>query len=101
MEKIRLLEEKVLWVLEKYPQTRNDDVLLTFKIIESYAPYLIRYFEEKPFISFEGINWCREDNVKRIRAKIQNEKGLFLPTEEVIRKRRNNEPVWINYNNSY
>lgn len=36
----------------------------------------------------------REDNVKRIRAKF-NEEGLYLPTSEEVAKRRNmNIPEW-------
>jgi len=98
MEKIKYLEEKILWALDKYPETRNDDVLLTLRIIENYAPYLVKYFENKPFIALEGMNWCREDHVKRIRAKIQNEQGLFPPTDEVVKKRRGYQQTWRNYN---
>lgn len=40
----------------------------------------------------------KEDNVKRIRATIQNQKNQFLPTDEVIRKKRQiKEEEWRKY----
>ena len=40
----------------------------------------------------------REDNVKRIRAIIQNDEHLFLPTDAKVRKKRQiNEQDWLDY----
>ena len=40
----------------------------------------------------------REDNVKRIRAIIQNEEGRFLPTTQQVAKRRDIEmDKWHKY----
>lgn len=40
----------------------------------------------------------REDNIKRIRAKIQNEEKLYLPTDPAIAKKRGwKEDEWRGY----
>ena len=97
--RIEKLTEKVRWVLEHQPDTRNDDVLLTYRIIEQYRPDDVRQVEVdgKPvlFIRARAVFAVREDQVKRIRAKIQNELGEFLPTDpEVRRKRKISEEAW-------
>lgn len=40
----------------------------------------------------------REDNIKKIRAVLQNEKGIYLPTDPQVRKKRKiEEYVWQYY----
>lgn len=102
--KINLLTEKVRYCLEKYPETRNDDALLTLRIIQAYLPedvHLIAVPDSpKPvaFVRYRALMRVREDNVKRIRAKIQNEEGLFLPTDPKVReKRKINEEAWLKW----
>jgi len=98
MQRIKNLEEKVLYVLEKHKDTRNDDATLTFYIIWEYSRKDVMQHEGKTWISTEALRWCREDACKRIRAKIQNERGLFLPTTEEVRKKRNiSEERWRDY----
>jgi hypothetical protein len=123
IERIHNLKEKVMYVLERFPDTRNDDALLTFRIINTYLPqeciYLFDTGERviasemnpthklwvnraaaKVYISTKALQRVREDNVKRIRAKIQNDKTnpRFLPTDSVVAmKRRINEEAWRRY----
>ena len=98
MKRIKLLEEKVLYVLEKHQDTRNDDALLTFTIIWEYSRKDIKEEDGKTWISTEVLKWCREDAVKRVRAKIQNEQGRFLPTDEKVRKlRKISQEKWEKY----
>lgn len=97
--RIEKLTEKVRACLEKHPDTRDDDVLLTYRIIETYRPDDVRQIEVDGspvvFIRARAVFAVREDQVKRIRAKIQNELGEFLPTNpEVRRKRKISEEAW-------
>lgn len=83
--------------LEAVPATRDSDILLTTEIWKRYYPSFIK----KGKTGEEGI-WLkdlnalpREDHVKRYRAKLQNEKYLFLPTSWVVAKQRKiNEERW-------
>jgi hypothetical protein len=94
-DRIKYLEEKVLFVLEKHPKTRNDDALLTFTIIWEYSNKSIKEIDGKTYVSTEALKWCREDAVKRVRAKIQNERNQFLPTDPLVRKKRRiSEETW-------
>ena len=98
MQKIKYLEEKILYVLKKHKDTRNDDATLTFFIIWEYSRKDVMQYEGKTWISSEALRWCREDHVKRVSAVVQNEKGLFLPTTEEVRKQRKiNEERWRDY----
>lgn len=92
------LKDKILYILEKYPETRDDDALLTFTIIREYYPDEVKLIEDKWFISTKALRIIREDNVKRLRATIQNEEHRFLPTKsDVVKKRKINEQVWREY----
>lgn len=91
---MRDLKPRILYCLEKYPDSRNSDVKLTNAI-------WVEYYSHKMFRN-ELNQWCvvisnlyempRQDDVRRLRAKIQNEEGKFLPTSpEVIKQRKINE----------
>lgn len=97
-DRIQHLEEKVLYVLDKYPKTRNDDVDLTLTILWVYLPDEFTKIGEKVFVGTTALRRVREDNVKRVRAKIQNDQGKFLPTDPDVRKKRKiTEEDWFNY----
>lgn len=96
--KIKNLQDHIIAVLKDFPQSRNSDVVLMIEIVKRYYP--------KETINGEGtgirlttlFRLPREDNIKRIRAKIQNEQGLFLPTSQEVRKKRGiKEEAWLNY----
>lgn len=92
------LKEKILFCLQNFEITRNDDAQLTFFIIHKYLPNEIIQVNEKWYISTEALKQVREDNVKRLRAHIQNVEHKFLPTtEEVRRKRKIGEQEWRIY----
>lgn len=84
------LKLKILDVLEKVEKTRNDDIELMLHIWNIYYKDKLHYDQEaKLGISFENIRILpRNDDIKRIRAFIQNEEGKFLPTEAKVRKQR-------------
>lgn len=87
-------------ILELYPHTRNDDAQLTFAIIWKYLPKEVIQMDGRSFISTDALKTVREDNVKRIRAKY-NEEGFYLPTDsKVIERRKSNQKDWkrlLNY----
>jgi len=104
IEKIHRLTEKVRYCLEKYPEARNDDAVLTLRIIEAYLPDDVRMIvvqegeKPVPFVRYRALIRVREDQVKRVRAKIQNEEGRFLPTDERVRKARKiSEEAWFKW----
>lgn len=100
MSKIENLKAKVLHVLETFPQSRDCDQWLTLKIWSLYYPKSIFRGEGGvQMVKLRDImELPREDNVKRVRAIIQNVENKFLPTSlEVVRQRRINEELWKEY----
>lgn len=93
---IGTLKEKVFEALKWNPETRNSDIELTKRIWLVHHSNLIGSDYKGQFVYLNDlISLPREDNIKRIRAKIQNEEGLFLPTSlEIARRRGINERVW-------
>jgi len=87
------LKKMVEYCLEKYPDTRNSDIKLTNSIwFEFYRDELIEVDGELAVKLLHLYKLPKEDNVKRWRAKFQNEKGLYPPTDpEVLRKRQRQE----------
>lgn len=87
--------------LEKIEETRNSDIKLTIAIWQKYYPdYVLDTSQgEKSGIFLDALFILpREDNVKRIRAKIQNEEHKFLPTDPEVRKKRKiSEEEWYDY----
>lgn len=93
------LTKQVLYCLEQYPETRNSDIALTIRIWQNFTDKLI--WSEKSSANYVKVKdlfeMPREDWVKRIRAKIQNEDKLFPPTNpEVIKARRQERGKWLN-----
>ncbi|OGN52477.1 MAG: hypothetical protein A3K57_05855 [Caulobacterales bacterium RIFOXYA1_FULL_67_7] len=86
--KVQDVGRKVESCLKDYPQTRNDDTLLIWKVWEVFygieGSVTLRQMMELP--SFETI--------RRTRAKIQNDDGKYLPSDETVRKRRGLEQEW-------
>lgn len=92
--KIKNLLEQVRWCLEHQPETRNSDIALTVAVWREFYP---EYVTEAgvPFGSLYTLP--REDSVKRLRAKIQNDpiKPTYLPTRwDVAKKRGISELEW-------
>lgn len=103
--RIQNLEKKVFAVLSSVPQTRNSDIELT---IEIWRRYYSKYIIVSSVSGVEAVRLRdlfelpREDNVKRVRAHIQNDLGKFLPTDwAVARQRKINEQTWRVYMNQF
>ena len=100
MDKIKLrdmIEDR----LEFVEATRNSDITLTIEIWRKYYSdsVLDTSRGEKTGIFIESLySLPREDNIKRIRAKIQNEEKKFLPTDASVRRKRQiSEDDWYDY----
>lgn len=97
-EKLRdMVEDR----LRNDEQTRNSDIKLTISVwIKYYPNYVLDTSQgEKSGIFLDALfELPREDNIKRIRAKIQNEEKKYLPTDPEVRKKRNiSEEAWYDY----
>jgi hypothetical protein len=97
------LKTQILFMLEHFPETRDCDIELTRSIWKEYYKHLLNWDEEKCLflVQLNRLDLLpREDNVKRIRAKIQNEEHRYLPrTPEVRKKRGITEDEWREYLN--
>ena len=96
-ETLKIMVTKTLEAIE---QTRNDDILLTTEIWKRYYPEHLRIDAlGNQFVYLRSLTLLpREDNVKRIRAKLQNEENKFLPTDEKVREQRKiSEEQWREY----
>lgn len=91
------LQEKIEHCLEKYPDTRNSDILLTRSVWHEFHNSSIFIHNGRPAVYAEDLmDLPREDHVKRLRARL-NSKGKYLPTNEgVLKKRRLLEKQWHN-----
>jgi hypothetical protein len=90
----RGLKRKVIYCLETFPHTREDDIQLYLAVIWHIAPNEIIKIKDRDFVSTDAIKLVSSDGVTRIRRQL-NEKGLFLPTDPEVRKARHiNEEQW-------
>lgn len=112
------LKDQVIEILKEQPATRNSNIALTIAIWRRYFPgYLFKAPSGESSICLKDLyELPREDNVKRVRAKLQEmalkriEDGTatggehwYLPTDEkVIEQRQINAVLWkkaLGYNN--
>lgn len=108
------MKTMVLQILKDYPRARDSDAWLTIKLWCVYFPSKIQSIwvddpdpknetgrKERKYIFLDDIlDLPKEDQVKRVRAIIQNQENLYLPTSwEVAKQRDINEAVWRNYTN--
>ena len=95
------LRDMVETVLRDVEDTRNSDVTLTLEVWKRYYPdHILNTSKgDKTGLFLESLYVLpREDNVKRIRAKIQNEEKKYLPTDPEVRKKRSiSEEDWYDY----
>lgn len=94
----KTLKDKVLFCLDTYPETRNSDITLTIMVWKKFNPEYIKHTPESDlgYLNLDNLKELpREDHIKRIRAKIQNEDGKYLPTSlSVAKQRRIEENKW-------
>ncbi len=79
------LRSRVAHVLNHYPAGRDSDVTLAHLVWETFYP---EYIDGDRVRLDNMYRLPRQTTITRIRAKIQNEYGLFQPSEEVAGLRR-------------
>lgn len=85
-EDLKTLRVMVENILASVPETRNSDILLTKTIwVRYFKAEILTGKDGREYINIDSL-WQlpREDHIKRIRAKIQNEDRLYLPTEKSV-----------------
>ena len=83
-------------VMTDIPETRNSDIKLTLEIWKRFYPNYIKDLDGVEVVSLSSLYTLpREDNVKRLRAFIQNTEGRLPPTTwEVAKQRGINKEIW-------
>jgi hypothetical protein len=79
---LKTLKSQVRYILENNIESRNSDITLMIEVWKKF------YGVQENIDLYQLYDLPREDNIKRIRAKFQNEDGLYLPTTWEVAKRR-------------
>jgi hypothetical protein len=80
--------DRVAYLLNVYPDSRKNDMTLTLRYWETFQE---DHFDGGHVLRNDLFKLERQTTIARLRAKIQNDYGLFLPDENVIRRRRRQE----------
>jgi len=84
-----LLEKQIRHILATDEKSRNSDIRLTQMIWWNYYRKDLLETNNKVYVDISALyHLPREDNIKRIRAKIQNDLKEFLPTDASVAKKR-------------
>ena len=99
MAKKGVLEKQIRQILEKYEESRNYDYVLTQLVWWNFYKDSVKVIDGVAYLPLSELaNVPSQDNIKRIRAKIQNDMHEFLPTTlEIALKRRISEEEWREY----
>ncbi len=78
-------QDQVMLLLSRYPDARNNDFYLQLLWLKTFGG-----IKALPFIEWPKIKELsgRLESVRRMRQKVQNEMGLYPPTDPEILKRR-------------
>ena len=101
----RDLKSKVIYILERHESARNSDIALMIELWKEFFTDHINTehigSKYRQYVDLDSLYFLpREDNIKRVRATIQNHKTnpQFLPTDPDVRKKRGIlEEVWRRY----
>lgn len=97
---LKTLKAEVAQMLKIYPETRDSDISLMIMLWQNYhKSQLVSMNNGTIYVALKSLyDLPREDNIKRIRAKFQNELGLYLPTKlEVALRRGIEEAKWRSF----
>lgn len=88
-KRIDNLKKMVEAFLRDYEDLRNCDVKLQMALLKHKFPHAFKQsVDGNEYVAIWALSRITQDNVKRIRAKIQNEDGLYLPSDPEVRKHR-------------
>jgi hypothetical protein len=82
-------KEEVEFLLEKYPATRENDFYLQLMWLKIFGHVNIPYIDWNSLKDFSGTL----ETVSRVRRKIQNEYGKYLPSKETQKQRLSKRKV--------
>jgi len=93
MEELKSFKDKVVHVLQKYPESRNSDKeLLKGYIIEHHPELLIRTSQRVAMITLDDLMKLPNfETLRRNRQVIQNDNELYRPTSSVVLNARANK----------
>ena len=80
---------RVAHIINRFPSTRNSDITLQLRYWEEYS----EGYDPNSLDPHNLYEYERLTSIARARAKIQNECGPFLATEDCRRHRRNREAI--------
>ena len=84
--RLKTIKDRVEWILENYPETRNDDFYLYIIYVREFEPELSKHIDYIPYNLIKKAP--RFETIRRMRQKLQ-EAGLYPPTDpEVMKKRK-------------
>lgn len=83
-------------VLKTDPRTRNCDQLLELLVWWELYPEAFKKVDGEWVMKVEAYkSFAGKSDIKRIRASIQNDLGMYLPTDpDVIKKRNHKQTNW-------
>ncbi len=81
---VNTLRDKVAWILNHHPETRNSDIALQLKLWETFESHIYNGYSIKPD---ELYRLTRLTSIARERARIQNTYKLFIASSEIREKR--------------
>jgi len=75
IKRIDNLQKMILYFLRENPALRNDDIALQLELIRYKYPHAFKtsQIDQKEYVATSFLYAFTQDNVKRVRAKIQNE----------------------------
>lgn len=82
---------RVAFLLNHFPDTRDSDITLTLMYWEKFQNDI---YSERAIEPYKLFKLERLTTIARLRAKIQNDYGLFRGKEEIQRKRRQREETF-------
>lgn len=87
---LKTIAERLEYILQEFPETRNSDTSLMIKLWEVFYPQFLTKSQKTGKIYIEVGNLYdvpTQDDAKRFRAKMNSE-GKYLPTSEAVARRR-------------
>lgn len=81
-QEFKRVKDKVEWILEKFPHTRNAKPLVVVLHIWKYCDGL-----DLDIDKLIGQHPSDTETIRRTMQKIQNEEGRFLPVQDVMEMR--------------
>ncbi len=91
------LKRQVEQMLKEFKDTRNSDAYLTVKIWKTYYSEEMKDYDlNNPYDLFSFLKEVpSQENIKRWRAKFQNDRKLYLPTSRTVAiQRKWREEEW-------